>query len=54
MSTGEEPWIYRMAFPAKGPPQSYLVEGCLGREATRTEMQVHFLHQNVLDNVVIL
>ena len=43
-----------MAFPAKGGPQSFLVEGCLGRAATSTVMRVHFLHRYVLDTVVIL
>ena len=45
---------YHMAFPAKGDPQSCLVEGCLVRAATRTAMRVHFLHQYVWDTVVIL
>ena len=30
------------------------MEGCPGRAATRTEMWVQFLHQNVLETVVIL
>ena len=43
-----------MAFLAKVGPQSFLVEGCLGQLATRTEMWVHFLYQHFLDTVVIL
>ena len=53
-SRGDGPRIFRMAFPAKGGPWSCLVEVCLGRAATRTSMQVHFLHRHVLDTVVIL
>ena len=53
-ATGEEPHTYRMAFPAKGVPRTCLVDKCPGREATRTVMQVHFLHPHVLDTVVIL
>ena len=30
------------------------MEGCPGRVATRTAMQMHFLHRHVLDTVVIL
>ena len=30
------------------------LEGCAGRVATRTAMQVHFLHRHVLDTVVVL
>ena len=30
------------------------MEGCLGGAATRTAIQVHFLHQHVLDTVIIL
>ena len=37
-----------------GGQQSCLVEGCLGRAATRTEMWVHFLYRHLLDNVVIM
>ena len=52
--TGEDPQMYCMAFPAKGFPQSCLVEVYPDRGATRTAMQIHFLHQYVLDTVVIL
>ena len=51
---GEETRTYRMTFPAKGGPRSCPVEGCLGQAATRTAMQVHFLHRHVQDTVVIL
>ena len=53
-ATGEEPRTYLMAFPAKVGPQSCPVEGCPVRAATRTVMWVHFLHQHVLDTVIIL
>ena len=53
-ATGKEPWTYQMAFPYKGCPRSCPGEGCPGQAATRMEMRVHFLHQNVLDTVVIL
>ena len=53
-ATGDGPWTYGMAFPAKGVPRSCPVELCLGRVATRTVMQEHFLHRHVLDTVVIL
>ena len=43
-----------MAFPDKGGPRICLVEGCPGQAAMRTAMQVHFLHRNFLDTVVIL
>ena len=45
---------YRMSFTAKGGPQKYPMEGCMGRVATRTTMRVHFVHRHVLDTVVIL
>ena len=53
-ATGEEPQTYCMDFPAKGGPQSFPLEGCPGREATRSTMRVHFLHWRVLDTVVVL
>ena len=53
-SAGAGPQIFRMEFPAKGGPKSCLVEGCPKRVASRTAMQVHFLHRHVLDTVVIL
>ena len=43
-----------MAFPEKGGPRSFLLEGFPGRAATRTAMWVHFLYWHVLDTVVIL
>ena len=48
------PRTFRMAFLAKGGPQSCPVEGCLDRAATRTAMGVHFLHWHVLNTVVIM
>ena len=53
-STRKDPWTYCMAFPAKGGPRICPVEVCPGRAATKTAMWVHFLHQNVLDTMVIL
>ena len=43
-----------MYFPAKGRPQTFPMEGCPGKMATRTAMQVHFMHRHFLDTVVIL
>ena len=54
LSTGDGPQTFRMAFPAKGGPRSFPVEGCSGRLVTRTEMWVHFLNRHVLDTVFIL
>ena len=53
-SMGDGPGTFWMALPSKGDLQSCPVEGCPGRAATRTAMRVHFLHQHVLDTVVIL
>ena len=54
LAMGHGPQKFRMAFPAKGFPPSFPVEGCPERATTRTAMQVHFLHRHVLDTVVIL
>ena len=51
---GEETRAYGMKFQAKGGPRICPVEGCPGRAATRTAMQVHFIHRHVLDTVIIL
>ena len=53
-AAGRVPQEYRIYFPAKGGPRTFPVEGCPGRVATRTAMQVHFVHRHVLDTVVIL
>ena len=53
-AAGVGPQTFTMTFQAKGGPQSCPVEGCLVRVAKRTEMRVHFLHQHVLNTVVIL
>ena len=45
---------YRISFLAKGGPQKCPVAGCPSRVATRTAMQVHFVHRHVLETVVIL
>ena len=45
---------YRMSFLTKGGPQRCPVEGCPGTLATRTAMQVHFVHWHVQDTVVML
>ena len=43
-----------MTFLAKGGPQNCPVEGFPGQVVTRTAIRVHFLHQHVLDTMVIL
>ena len=43
-----------MYFPTKGGPRRCPVEGCPGKLATRTAMRVQFVHQHVLDTVVML
>ena len=53
-ATGEELRTYHMAFPDKGGPLIFPVEGGPGRAEMRTAMQVHFLHRHILDTVVIL
>ena len=54
LAAGAGPWTFRMESLAKGSPWSCPLEGCPVRVAMRTAMQVHFLHQHVLNNVVIL
>ena len=46
--------IYWMSFLEKGRPRTCPVEGCPGRVATRTAMQVHFVHRHFLDTVMML
>ena len=53
-TVGIGPQTYRISFLAKGGPRKCSVAGCLGRVATRTLMQVHFVHHNVLDTMVIM
>ena len=48
------PRTYKMSFPAKGGPRRCPVTGCPGDLATRTAMQVHFVHRHVHDTVVML
>ena len=43
-----------MDFPDKGGPQRLPSEGFPGQAATKTAMQVHFLHRHVLDTMFIL
>ena len=45
---------YRMSFLTKGGLRTCPVEGCPGTLATRTAMQVHFVHRHVQDTVVML
>ena len=45
---------YRIAFPTKGGPRGYPVEGCPVRAGTRTAMRMHFCSRNVRDIVIIL
>ena len=54
LDAGAGEQTFQLDFPAKGGPQSCLVEVYQGRVATRMAMQVHFLNWNVLDTVVIL
>ena len=49
-----ETHTYMMAFPTAGVLRDYPIEGCPGRAATRTAVQVHFFHRHVRDNVIIL
>ena len=53
-AAGGGPQTFRMAFLAKGGPQSCPVEGFPVQAATRTAMRVHFLHYHVLYTVVIM
>ena len=53
-AAGTGPQTFRMTFPAKGGPRNCPVAGCPGRVATRTAMQVQFLHRHALDTMVIL
>ena len=42
------------AFPEKAGPRPCPVEGCSGQEVTRKATRIHFWHQHVRDNMVIL
>ena len=53
-AAGAGPRNFRITFLEKGGPRNCPVEGCPSRVATRMTMQVHFLHQNILDTVVII
>ena len=53
-AVGAGPRKFHMEFPEKGGLRSCPMEGFPGRAATWTAMRVHFLHQHVLDTVVIL
>ena len=50
---GGYPYTYNMALPTAPPPRNCPIEGCWGRAATRTVMQVQFLYRRVRDNVSI-
>ena len=54
MPPDREPQTHGMAFATAGGPGNCPVERCRGRAATRMAMGVHFLHQHVRDNVIIL
>ena len=54
LAAGDGHRTFRMTFPANGGPQNCPVEGCPGWVATRTAMQMHFLHRHVLNTVVVL
>ena len=53
-ATGGDPQTYRMAFPAKGGPRSFPVEGCPVRTGKWTVMRMHFCNRNVWDIMIIL
>ena len=53
-ATGGGPRTYWMAFPTKGVPRSFPVEGCPGRAGTQTAMRMNFCSRNVRDIVIIL
>ena len=50
----EQPCTYRMAFLTARRPRNCPVEGCTGRAAMRTAMQIHCFHRHVRDTVIIL
>ena len=50
---GVKPQTYRIEFP-KGGAKECPVEGCPGREGTRTAMRVHLWRRHVRDIVIIL
>ena len=54
MTPGIEPQTYKMDFPTFGPPRNWPIEGCRGWSATRTAMQVQFIHRHVWDTMIIL
>ena len=51
---GEESRTYRISFQSTGIPGNCPVEGCPGQVATRTAMQIYFLHRHARGTVVIL
>ena len=51
---GGESCTYMMPPPTTGRPRNCPVEGCIGRAAIRTAMQVHLFHWHVQDTVIIL
>ena len=53
MPPGGDKRTYKTTLLTDGGPQNCPVEGCPGRAATRTAMQVHLLHWNVRDSVII-
>ena len=54
LAAGTGPRTFRMTFPATGGLRNYPVAVWPLRVTTRTAMRVHFLHQHVLNTVVIL
>ena len=51
---GRDQHTYNMALSTSGDLRNCPVEGCWGRAAMRTKMQVHFFHRHVQDTVIIL
>ena len=55
IAPGGEPRTYKMDLPTAGPPpRNCPVKRYQGRAATRTSMQVNFLHQHVQDAEIIM
>ena len=51
---GGEPQTYKIASPTAGGKRNCTFKGCQGRAVTRMKIQVHFLHRNYRDTVIIL
>ena len=54
LATGGDMQTYRLAFPTKGGPRSFPVEGFPGRAGTQKAMRMHLCSRHVRDIVIIL